>query len=44
MSWTMRPSSRIWPFLAKKSLIGVFFIIAMTLPVSSLPAALTAFR
>ncbi len=44
MSCTMRPSSRMWPFLAKKSLMGVAFICAMTLAVSSVLAACTAFR
>ena len=44
MSCTMRPSSRILPFLAKKSLTGVAFIFAITAFASSVPAALTAFR
>ncbi|MNT86246.1 hypothetical protein D3C72_2265130 [compost metagenome] len=44
MSWTMRPSSRIWPPLANMSLTGVAAILARTVVVSSLPVALTAFR
>ena len=44
MSWTIRPSSRILPFLAKKSLIGVSFMTFMTSVVWSVPAACTARR
>ncbi len=44
MSWIMRPSARMLPPLVKKSLILVFFICAITLSASSVPAALTAFR
>src|SRR5262245_13191685 len=44
MSCTMRPSSRICPFLAKKSLTGVAFILATTVFASSVPVASTALR
>jgi hypothetical protein len=44
MSWIMRPSARIRPFLAKKSLIGISFILAITARASSVPAAWTARR
>src|SRR5262245_39402074 len=44
MSCTMRPSLRIRPSLAKKSLTGVAFILATTVFASSVPVASTALR
>ncbi|MNT35825.1 hypothetical protein D3C72_1718700 [compost metagenome] len=44
MSWTMRPSSRMRPLAAKKSLMGMDFICFITAAGSSVPAACTAFR
>src|SRR5436305_1836805 len=42
MSCTMRPSSRIRPFLVNMSLIGVCFMTLMTAAASVVPAAFTA--
>ena len=44
MSWTIRPSARIVPFFAKKSLTGIAFMRAITLTASVLPTDLTASR
>ena len=44
ISCITRPSSRILPFLAKKSLIGVSFMTFITAAESVVPAAFTAFR
>src|SRR5262249_49051433 len=44
ISCTMRPSSRIRPFLAKKSLTGMAFILATTVFASSVPVASMALR
>ena len=44
ISCTMRPSTRILPFVAKKSLISSSLILAATASASSVPAAVTDFR